>query len=283
MDTNFATAGSGFITEEMIENSLDDSGSHSYLEDSQVSSIFINYCGDAVALPEAAALLGFDMYAAEDVLDYVLNLADEHGLISQSTYQRGLAKLLAYRYIAISVLQRSVSDYIVDRFFAILDATDSGFANAHEVGCGLLLFCDGRGAVRARKAWSLLRGMSETDTTTTEEGVSSDEEDKTADLLLVIQALSALYKAHSCLDPAVAQKQPQYKAVADNKAIALIDQYMSLHNKSLGVSHLDGSQLIVGKDFVRMFTATLSGFRCDESRGSSVEDASTGTESDSEI
>jgi hypothetical protein len=254
VDTNFATAGSLDL--------LDDN--NSCLEDSQISSCFINYCGPPVPLREATRVLGFDAYSAEDAVAYVLSLADkESGLISQSTYQRGLAKLVAMTYISITVLQRSISDYIIDAFFSILDSGDGGTVNAHEVGCGLLLFCEGEVSTKAGIAWDLLLTLPSTgaDQDEVEEG---EEPQDTVELYAVIQALSALYKAHSCLDPSVAQTQSDYKSVADSHAISEIYGYWANYKRGLNVAggrsfqHMSTRQRVQKSDFMRMYIVTMS-------------------------
>ena len=247
-----------------LENSVSmDESSTSYLEDSQVSANLINYCGDAVDLVTATRLLGFDTYSNEDVVDYVVNLADRHGLISQSIYQRGIAKLLAYTYISIGTLQRSISDYIIDTFFSNLDGNSSGYVNAHEVACGVLLFCEGDLLSRAATAWTLLSSLTE------EEGgkqADEDEEDeeteesenRNIELYLVIQALAALYKLHSCLNPAIALESPNYRNTADNLAIKEIFRYWAVYNKkSIDEVDLNCAQVMGRADFMRLFVITL--------------------------
>lgn len=242
--------------------SLDES-STSHLEDSQVSANLINYRGDAVSLPTATDLLGFHTRSNEDVVDYLVNLADRHGLISQSVYQRGIAKLLAYTYISIGTLHRSISDYIIDTFFLNLDGNSSGYVNAHEVACGLLLFCEGDVLSRASTAWTLLSSLSEeeggkTGETEREEQEEESDEGRTIELYLVIQALASLYKAHSCLNPAIAMESPNYRNTADNLAIKEIFRYWAIYNKkSIEEVDLNCAQVMGRSDFLRLFVITL--------------------------
>lgn len=74
----------------------------------------------------------------------------------------------------------------------------------------------------------------------------------------MIQALASLYKAHSCLNPAIAMESPNYRNTADNLAIKEIFRYWAIYNKkSIEEVDLNCAQVMGRSDFLRLFVITL--------------------------
>eukprot|EP01035_Chromulina_nebulosa_P007091 gene7091-9556_t len=117
----------------MLNSSSSDSSDVSpvdYYEDSQIASFFIEYCGDEVKLSHAKAVFGMASLSAEEALLTVTSYSNgTNGLLSNLAYQKGMMKLVGPTYISLTVLQRSVSDFILDRLFCIYDPTASGFCS----------------------------------------------------------------------------------------------------------------------------------------------------------
>lgn len=161
-----------------------------HLEDSQIIAESVDYEGAAISVLEARQMLGLAEYSAKVVSHYILQgLADESGEISLSLYLRGMNKLIGDKYAVASVLTRSKIDFALARLFEVFDLEGTGFANAVELACGLLLFCGDDALVRSRVAWELLEGDS--------------AHGNPLDYDAVVRAVSGLIKAQLCLDPSL--------------------------------------------------------------------------------
>ena len=241
-----------------------------YLEDTQITSLSIEYCGDEIQLSEARAVLGLTSHPPQDVLFLVRSFSNEpNGLLSNLTYQKGMMKLIGVKYVSLSVLQRSVSDFILDRLFSIFDPTNSGFCSSRDICCALTLFCGGRATERARATYHIQTpfngtknysngnrnghsNSSNSDSDSYKNGESGHLEG--VHLLTAVQCISALLKAFSALDPSVKVYDLAY---ADHIAVRTTLQYVfSLSDHSLK-ARIEESQLFPMDDFIRLFSSVL--------------------------
>jgi len=217
------------------------------LEDSQVVSLFIEYCGDAVKLSDAKDVLGLKNLSPQNALWFIRSFSeDKNALLSQNTYQKGLLKLVGPRYVSLSVLQRSVADFVIDRLFAVFDPSQSGYCSSRDICCALTLFCGGSGFDRAKAAYSILVLNNNRQDTPSPEKVH---------LLTAVQCISALLKANCCLDPTA--KVFDF-AQADHLAVQTTLQYVFNLSDSSTKSNIESTQLFSQEDFIKLFSTMLA-------------------------
>jgi Ca2+-binding EF-hand superfamily protein len=127
------------------------------LEDDQVSSYMVGYNGTTVSVEEAREALGLYEYTGYDMVKYIMQLSDDKGKIDSITFTRGVLKLIGEHYVLLSVLQRSVVDFILDRFATTFDSRQENRFDMLEVCIALLLFCEDDEYSRPEVILALLR------------------------------------------------------------------------------------------------------------------------------
>ena len=208
-----------------------------HLEDSQVIAESVDYEGAAISVLEARQMLGLAEYSAKVVSHYIVqSLADESGEISMSLYTRGMNKLVGDKYAAASVLTRSKIDFILARLFEVCDEEGTGFANAVELACGLLLFCGDDASVRSRVAWEMLEGDA--------------ARGRPLNFDAVVRAVSSLIKAQLCLDPSLTVET--YLSAVEVRATLEASAFFP--NQTLG------KVVSAASHFLELFSCTL--FMC---------------------
>jgi Ca2+-binding EF-hand superfamily protein len=225
------------------------------LEDSQIESFFVEYCGDVIALVEAKTLLGLQKYAAATVVHHFKSFADSKGLITDVEYQKLVVKLVGKNYISLTVLQRSVVDFVIDRLFRVFDVHDSGACNIRLLGCAVLLFCGDSFETRARLAFDLLKnvGHSTTPTNKITNNNKKVSNRKFLNPLVVTQCLSDLLKARACLDPSVVDFE-----VLDEKCTEQAsDLVFKMNDERKFIEKHDENGLVSEEDFVDLFVDLL--------------------------
>lgn len=180
-------------------------------EDDIVSAEFVSYFGDVVSIDEAKGVLSLDAYHPEDIILFLRKLADKSGYIDQVSYQQGLMKLVGEKYVTLSVLERSIADFIIDRIFGMFDPLNDGYCHIRELGCAILLFCGGTPRRRATAAFQLLQSLP--DDSFAEDSVGSD----VVHISVATLCVASLLKAHACLDPyAVPAEDHTYQDSSDS-------------------------------------------------------------------
>lgn len=127
------------------------------LEDDQVSSYMVGYNGTTMSVAEAREALGLYEYTGYDMVKYIMQLSDDRGKIDSVTFTRGVLKLIGEHYVLLSVLQRSVVDFILDRFALAFDTRQEGKFDMLEACIALLLFCEDDEYSRPEVILALLR------------------------------------------------------------------------------------------------------------------------------
>lgn len=205
-------------------------------------------------------MFGLASLSAEEVLRAVTSYSNgTNGLLSNLAYQKGMMKLVGPTYISLTVLQRSVSDFILDRLFSIFDPTASGFCSSRDICCALALFCGGRATERAMVVYRTIEQRMKTHGTGTssshEDGIGGDSGVDGLHLLTVVQCVSALLKAYSSLDPTA--KVYDF-AHADHVAVRTTLQYVFHLTDPLLKAQIEDSQHFPVEDFVCLFSTTLA-------------------------
>ncbi len=190
---------------------LDDDMSPSFdsLEDDQVASFLVSYSGSLVTVGEARGALGLYEYATYDVVKYLMQLCDLEGGISQSSFSKGVLRLIGEHYIELTVLQRSVADFILDRISMTFDPKQQGFFDVVDIAIALLLFCEDDEQSYSRA-----------------EVILALQKSKVWKFSTVVQVISTLFKASYCLNPAEHPVVLIDEAHADARAIC-IEYYMT--------------------------------------------------------
>eukprot|EP01042_Synura_sphagnicola_P014503 gene14503-18349_t len=110
-----------------------------------------------MSVAEAREALGLYEYTGYDMVKYIMQLSDDRGKIDSVTFTRGVLKLIGEHYVLLSVLQRSVVDFILDRFALAFDARQEGKFDMLEACIALLLFCEDDEYSRPEVILALLR------------------------------------------------------------------------------------------------------------------------------
>lgn len=127
------------------------------LEDDQVASYLVGYNGSTMSVGDAREALGLFEYTGYDMVKYVMQLSDDSGKIDSVTFSRGILKLIGEHYVELSVLQRSVVDFILDRVSLTFDPKQQGCFDMLEICIALLLFCEDDEYSRPEVILALLR------------------------------------------------------------------------------------------------------------------------------
>lgn len=211
------------------------------LEESQVASFLINYSGNAISTSEASDILGLTEYSPNFVIEYLSSFADKSGQISQTSFQRGISRLIGRQYISLSVLERSKADFIIDRLFQVFDSFNTGTCNLKELGCGLMLFCGQDYRVRAQTAYKLQHTF----------GPTSPRK-SSLNFHLVKNSLASLFEGKACLDPSVTDfSRVQY--VAEKEAM----DYISKVNEVRQLKKTEDNNKLVKRDYVDFFASIM--------------------------
>lgn len=133
------------------------------LEDSLVAASLVEYDGGPIDVLKAQQILGFKVYQPDVILSSLLYAATDDGDVSLSSYHRLFDQLMRKRYSSLSVLQRSVADYIVSQIFDTFDNVGKGHIKMEELGWSLLIFSDGAPGLKARAATALMNSHVDTD------------------------------------------------------------------------------------------------------------------------
>jgi hypothetical protein len=198
-------------------------------------------------------VFGLAKHSAEVVLVTVTSFSSgANGLLSNLSYQKGMMKMVGPTYISLSVLQRSVSDFILDRLFSIFDPTRSGFCSSRDICCALALFCGGSATGRAEAVYRVLQQIISESLGAKN---SSANLESGLHLLTVVQCISALLKAYSSLDPTA---QVYDFAHADHVAVRTTLQYVFHLKDPVLKAQIEGNQIFPSEDFVCLFSTTLT-------------------------
>eukprot|EP01038_Epipyxis_sp_PR26KG_P012080 gene12080-16166_t len=164
-----------------------------YLEDSQIESFFVQYDGGSIPLMEAKVILGLELLPPYDVLSQMRSVCNSKGKLNQLDYNKCISKMISHHYIALSVLERSIADFVFERLFSIFeDNANPCSTNIRVLGVGLLLFCGGSYQSRANAAFDLLELLVSPRITHTKHHMNP---------LVVTQSIADLLKAKAALDP----------------------------------------------------------------------------------
>ena len=184
----------GNRTDPLEEESEDDednsgSGSGNPLEDSLIAASLVEFDGGPIDLGKAQQLLGLKTLSPDEMLSSLVFSCNEDGMIPLSSYHRLIDQLIGRHYTSLSVLQRSVVDYIVSSLFECYDEQSRGEIRLEELGWALLVFTDGSSTDKAGAATSLLNSCKDL---TQQGGVSSDD---------MIYALASVLQAVVAVNP----------------------------------------------------------------------------------
>ena len=131
---------------------------HNPLEDSLVAASLVEFDGGPIDVSKAQQLLGLRKHDPVELLSSLVFAADEEGTISLSSYHRLMDNLLGRHYALLTVLQRSVVDYIVAALYSAF--TDEGLVDEtlkiEKLGWALLPFTGGSPQAKAEAATQLL-------------------------------------------------------------------------------------------------------------------------------
>lgn len=209
IDVNGFNDDIGVTTDAVCGMEDDMSPSFDSLEDDQVASFLVSYSGSMVTVAEARSALGLYEYSTYDVVKYLMQLCDVDSGVSQASFSRGILRLIGEHYIELTVLQRSVADFILDRLTATFDPKQQGFFDVVEMAVALLLFCEDDDQSYSRA-----------------EVILALQKSKVWKFSTVVQVISTLFKASYCLNPAVHPMILIDEAHADARAVC-IEYYMT--------------------------------------------------------
>lgn len=270
--------------DEVDEDDAELTASLDSLEDDQVTSFFVSYSGSIVTVREARQTLGLFEYSTYDVVKYLMQLCDSEGAISQAAFSRGILRLIGEHYIELSVLQRSVADFILDRLSQTFDPMQNGMYSLTEIATALLLFCedDDSTYARAEVILALLRP-------------------KVLKFSTVIYVVTILYKACYCLNPTssaaksirgaeadakskcIAYYMQEVSGTSENTATFTHTQFIELLNQVMDHLEKDSERRRKENDFLISSQASKSGNSSIHESDASIRSFSEDGESDGTI
>lgn len=217
------------------------------LEEDQVTSFLVGYNGAAITISEANELLGLNEYSTYDLIKYFIQLTNKDGYITISNFNRGILKLIGEHYISLTVLQRSIVDFLLDQLTKIfaLGGNNSNKNNNNNsteqentsqrnttssVGGGSSIYSNNSGNTTER--FSLLEIsivlllFCDDDTFTRGEIILALIRPKALKFSIVYEVVSHLYKACYALNPLKSIQEIEGKADTDARAIC-VEFYMN--------------------------------------------------------
>lgn len=245
-----------------IANSL---STNEYLEDSQVTSLFVNYAGNAITIEEARSILGFSEYAPDDILGYMKSLSDQYGVLSHEAFEKGILTLMSKKYVSLNVLQRSKVDFILDRLFSVFDTKNFGYCNVRELCCGLLLFCNGTPDELAESAFVLLLLLENA-----KPGHKDPYHSKSdaLHLLTAVKSVSSLMKAKICLDPNIRLEECVHaEHVAAKETLQFFIESLKGYDSANAIEQLEDCQIVRVNDYSLLFRTVLEQLAGDDAPG----------------
>jgi hypothetical protein len=268
-------SGGGAISDSETEGGNGDDDDNA-LEDSLVAASLVEYDGGPIDVLKAQQILGFKAYMPDVILSSLIYAASDDGDISLASYHRLFDQLMRKRYSILSVLQRSVADYIVSQIFDSFDPECTGFIKMEQLGWGLLIFCDGNAQLKARAATALMNSHVDTDT---QGGLKAGD---------MIYCLSAVLKTVSALNrDFIAPLQPEQianeltmYAFSHAGANYLTDDSIDVEDAAQywqQMAEIGAPTVIPISDFEHWFGVTIAQFEFDGNSMSLPSDASLAT------
>ena len=132
-----------------------DGSPNANLEDSLVAASLVEFDGGPIDVSKVQQLLGLRKHEPEALLSSLVFAADEDGSISLTSYHRLMDNLVGRHYAELTVLQRSVVDYIVATLYSSF-TEDSEWLKIEQIGWALLPFAGGTSQSKAEAAVQLL-------------------------------------------------------------------------------------------------------------------------------
>jgi Ca2+-binding EF-hand superfamily protein len=172
--------------------------------DDQISSFLVGYNGAPITVEEANELLGLHEYSTYELMKYFIQLCNKDGLISVTNFNRGILKLIGDNYISLTVLQRSIVDFILDQLTKIFGLKNSNLEKFSlvDITIALLLYCDDDNYSRSEIILALLKP-------------------KTIQFSLVNSVVANLFKACYLLNPMKTIDEIESEAEEDAKRLCM--------------------------------------------------------------
>lgn len=205
-----------------------------------------------ISMTDAIRILGLNKFTPGMIIQYVTDLCNEDGTISEVTLHQGITKLIRKHYMSLPLMERPLADHILQRLFIVFQIENTGYVTFTDIASALLVFCGGSMDRKAKCAFSLFS-----------QKVSSPQKAKKGNNLVdigishegICNVLTAIFKIVSDLDPGHHfNSAASCSDIASELSSDIFAQFPKYANHSTGVS------LLPVDIFASIFTKILNKF-----------------------
>lgn len=104
---------------------------------------------------DAKRVLGLTRFSPNLIINYIIDLCDEDGTLTESTLHQGVAKLIRKHYESLPLLDRPVADHIIQRLFDLFRVRSTEKCTFTDISCALICFCGGSLPRKAKAVFQL--------------------------------------------------------------------------------------------------------------------------------
>lgn len=148
-----------------------------------------------ISMTDAIRILGLHNFTPNMVVQYVTDLCDEDGTLTEATLHQGLIKLIRRNYVSLPLMDRPLADHILHRLFVVFQVKGADMCTFTDIISALLVFSGGSITAKAKAAFSLFSQKPTTPRGSAQplsEGITHEG---------ICSCLTAIFKIVSDLDP----------------------------------------------------------------------------------
>jgi len=108
-----------------------------------------------ISMQDAIRILGLHSFTPNMIIQYVTDLCDEDGTLSETTLHQGLIKLIRRNYVSLPLMDRPLADHILQRLYLVFKVKGTDMCTFTDIISGLLVFSGGSITAKAKAVFSL--------------------------------------------------------------------------------------------------------------------------------